>query len=67
MPDRPDDHAAYVDAAAAALGLAIGPWRDGVVQQFALAASMNALVDAFPLALGDESGSVFVPVTTPAA
>ncbi len=56
------EHAAYVDAAAALLGLDIAPYRDGVLGYFALAASMNAIVEAFPLSAHDESGEVFVPV-----
>jgi hypothetical protein len=56
-----DDQAAYVDAAAALLDLPIGPYRDGVLRYFALAADMNAVVDAFPLDVHDESGEVFGP------
>ncbi len=57
-----DQRAAYVDAAANALALSIGPYRDGVLRYFALAEQMNALVDAYPLGVHDESGEVFVPV-----
>ena len=52
----------YVDAAAALLGLPIEPYRDGVLRYFALAAAMNAIVDAVPLDVHDESGEAFVPV-----
>jgi hypothetical protein len=55
--------AAYVDATAALLGLSIAPFRDGVLRYFALAAEMNAIVDAFPLGPHDESGEVFVPLS----
>jgi hypothetical protein len=62
MSDPSDAQYAYVDAAARVLGLPIAPWRDGVASHFAVVASMNAIVDAFPLDVRDESGSVFVPV-----
>lgn len=55
----PAQQAAYVDAAATLLDLPIGPHRDGVLRYFALAAEMNARVDAFPLGPHDESGEVF--------
>jgi hypothetical protein len=58
----PDDQAAYVDATAVLLDLPITPWRDGVLRYFALAAEMNAIVDAFPLGPHDESGEVFAPL-----
>ncbi len=57
-----DEQAAYVDAAAAALGLDIAAYRDGVLRYFALAASMNDVVDAVPLSPHDESAETFVPV-----
>lgn len=58
-----DDHAAYVDAAAATLGLRIpGECRPGVLRFFGLAASMAEQVMSMPLGTADESGSVFVPV-----
>ena len=60
----PDEQSAYVDAAAALLDLPIGPYRDGVLRYFALAASMYTLIDAFPLATHDESIEVFVPLAT---
>ena len=41
------------------LGLPIGPYREGVLRYFALAAEMNARVDAFVLGPHDESGAVF--------
>ncbi len=55
--------AAYVDAAAATLGLHIAAeHRQGVLTFFALAANMAALVDGLPLTAADESGNVFSPV-----
>ena len=58
-----DDHAAYVDAAAAVLGLRIPiESRPGVLRFFSLAAGMADQVMAMPLGVEDESGSVFVPV-----
>lgn len=57
----PEQRAAYVDASAVALGLSIGPWRDGVLGYFALAADLNAIVEAFPLGVHDESAETFVP------
>ena len=57
------DHAAYVDAAAATLGLKISAeQRPGVLRFFALAADMAELVQGLPLEPHDESGSVFHPV-----
>jgi hypothetical protein len=57
------DHAAYVDAAAAALGLKIAAeHRPGVLRYYALAAGMAAVVQGLPLEPHDESGSVFHPV-----
>lgn len=54
---------AYVDAAAAALGLHIaGEYRSAVIGYFRLAASMAECVMAVPLTEADESASVFVPV-----
>jgi hypothetical protein len=58
----PEQQALYVDATAALLALPIGPYRDGVLRFFALAAEMNAVVDAYPLGPHDESGEVFVPL-----
>ncbi len=55
---------AYVDAAAAALGLSLRPdHRPGVLRYFALAAEMAALVEAVPLEPHAESAVVFVPVS----
>ncbi len=57
------DHTAYVDAAAAALGLKIAAeHRPGVLQFFALAAGMAELVQGLPLQLHDEPANVFHPV-----
>jgi hypothetical protein len=57
------DHAAYVDAAAATLGLKIAAGhRLGVLQYFALAAAMAELVQGLPLELHDEPANVFHPV-----
>jgi hypothetical protein len=57
------DHGPYVDAAAATLHLRLSPqYRPGVLQFFALAASMAELVNGLPLTPADESGSVFAPV-----
>ena len=55
---------AYVDAAAAALGLNLRPdHRPGVLRYFALAAEMAALVEAVHLEPHAESAVVFVPVS----
>jgi Protein of unknown function (DUF4089) len=57
------DHAAYIDAAATTLGLKISvEQRPGVLQFFALSASMAELVNGLPLDVHDESGNVFVVV-----
>jgi hypothetical protein len=57
------DHSAYIDAAAATLGLKItAEQRPGVATYFALAAAMAAKLDGLPLHAADESGNVFVPV-----
>ena len=57
------DHAAYVDAAAATLGLKISAaHRPGVLQYFALAAAMAELVQGLPLQVHDEPANVFHPV-----
>ena len=54
---------AYVDAAAAVLGLPLDPGhRPGVLRFFALAAEMAALVEAVPLDAHAESAVVFAPV-----
>jgi hypothetical protein len=53
---------AYVDAAAAALNLPLAlEHRPGVLQFFALAAGMAAVVDEVPLAPHDESAVHFLP------
>ena len=58
------DHTAYIDAAAATLGLKItAEQRPGVTRFFALAADMAALVNGLPLTPADESGNVFKPVS----
>ena len=60
---RAMDHSAYIDAAAATLGLNLTQeQRKGVALYFGLAASMAALVQGLPLTPADESGNVFVPV-----
>jgi hypothetical protein len=57
------NHEAYVDAAAAQLGLKIaGDHRKGVLLFFGLAAAMAELVDGLPLTPADEAGTIFVPV-----
>jgi len=57
------DHTAYIDAAAATLGLNLTQeQRKGVTLYFGLAANMAALVQGLPLQPADESGNVFVPV-----
>jgi Protein of unknown function (DUF4089) len=58
------DHNAYVDAAAATLGLKISAeQRPGVLMYFDLAAQMAELLQGLPLSPADESGNVFVPVS----
>jgi len=57
------DHTAYIDAAAATLGLSLTQeQRKGVALYFGLAASMAELLQGLPLGPADESGTVFVPV-----
>ena len=57
------DHTAYIDAAAATLGLKLAQeQRKGVLMFFGLAAAMAELVQGMPLSAADESGNVFVPV-----
>jgi hypothetical protein len=54
---------ACVDAAAAALGIAIAPeHRDGVVAAFSAAAACAAQLAAHPLRLDDASALVFATV-----
>jgi hypothetical protein len=56
-------HEAYVDAAAATLGLHIpAEYRAGVLMYFNLAAQMAEQVHGLPLTAADESGNVFTPV-----
>ena len=58
------DHTAYIDAAAATLGLTVTQeQRKSVTLYFGLAATMAALVQGLPLTPADESGNVFVPVS----
>jgi hypothetical protein len=58
-----DPHAAYVDAAAALLGLKVAAeYRPAVLRYFGLAASMAEQVMTLPLDATDESGACFVPV-----
>lgn len=64
----PERHAAAVDAAARLIGLPISAeQRPGVLQFFALAASMAAVLDAVPLGRDDEPGAVWRPVEPPGA
>ncbi len=56
-------HEAYVDAAAATLGLHIpAEHRQGVLMYFGLAAAMAEQVNGLPLTAADESANVFIPV-----
>lgn len=58
-----DPMAAYVDAAAALIGLPIpAAYRDGVLGYFRLAAGMAALVQGLPLTPEDELAESFVPI-----
>ena len=58
------DMAAYVDAAARAVGLEIDPaHRPAVVSHVQLAASMTAKLDGIALGPEDESANVFRPVS----
>lgn len=57
---------AYVDAAAAAIGLPIAAeHRPGVVGYLKLAAGLAQRVMDFPLAAHDEPAAVFRPVSPP--
>ena len=57
------DHTAYIEAAAATLGLKIATeHRKGVAMYFGLAANMAELLQGLPLTAADESGNVFTPV-----
>ena len=60
----PQQIEAYVDAAAAALALDLDPaHRPGVLQFFALAASMADTLAQVPLTPHDESAVHFTPLT----
>jgi hypothetical protein len=62
MPDRPFSTEAYVDAAAALIGLPIAPeHRSGVVLNLERIAQMAALVMEFPLPDEAEPAPVFRP------
>jgi hypothetical protein len=57
------DHSAYIDAAAATLGLKIAAeHKKGVALYFGLAAQMAELLQGLPLTAADEPGNVFAPV-----
>jgi hypothetical protein len=61
------DIEAYVDAAAAAIGLSIAAeHRPGVLHYVELVAAMAPRVMDFPLAVADEGANVFMPVSAPA-
>lgn len=63
MDMTPAQTEAYVDAAAAALGLNLRrDHRPGVLRFFALAAEFAAVVEAVPLAPHDEPAVHFSPV-----
>ena len=55
---------AYVDAAAAAIGLTLDArHRSGMIAYLGLAATMAAQLDAMPLGVADEpAGPAFVPI-----
>ena len=56
----------HVDAAAALIGLPIGPeYRAGVLRYFGIAAGMAELVMQQPLGIEDEPAPVFTPVSPP--
>ena len=62
MADQPFDAEAYVDAAAALIGLTIDPaHRPGVVANLERIAQMAALVMEFPLPDEAEPAPVFRP------
>jgi hypothetical protein len=61
LADRAFDAAAYVDAAAALIGLPLDPaHRAGVILNMQRIAEMAALVMSFPLPDGVEPAPVFV-------
>lgn len=58
-----DDMAAYMDAAAALLGMPIAPThRPGVLRNLQMVAALAPRVLDFELGPADESGNVFRPV-----
>jgi hypothetical protein len=62
MADQPVDHEAYVDAAAALIGLPIDPaHRPGVIVNLERIAQMAALVMEFALPEEAEPAPVFRP------
>jgi len=62
MADRSSDVEAYVDAAAALIGLPLDPaHRPGVIINMQRIAEMAALVMALPLPDETEPASVFLP------
>ncbi len=64
MPLSPEQIAAAVDGAAAAIGLPLASeHRPGVLQYFALAASMADEVFGLPLGVLDEPAPVFTPIS----
>ena len=64
----PEEIERYVDAAAAALRLPLAEvHRPGVLQYFALAASMADVAGAQPLSTDDEPAGVFVPIAPASA
>lgn len=68
MPLTAEQIAAAVDAQAAVLGLPLAPaHRPGVLQYYALAASMAELVEGLPLGITDEPAPVFTPVSPESA
>lgn len=59
----PEQTAAYVDAAAAALDLPLAAeHRPGVLHYFALAAAMAEAVHGLPLMHADDAAPQFVPI-----
>jgi len=58
----------FLDAAAAAVALPIAAeHRPGVLHYLRLASSYAEMVNAHPLAIEDEPGSVFIPVSPPSS
>ena len=59
----PDEIAAYVDAAAAALQLPLASeHRPGVLRYFGLAAELAELLQAEPLTPADDPAETFMPI-----